>query len=408
MTHACRFCGAALRHTFCDLGAQPLSNAFLTEEALDAPEAHYPLHARVCERCFLVQVPAFAAPEAIFSDYAYFSSYSEAWTAHAARLADVAIDRLGLGPASLVLEVASNDGYLLQHFAMRGVPVLGIEPATNVAQAARAKGIETLTRFFGAGLAAALRDAGRAADLLVGLNVFAHVPDLNDFAAGLGIALKPQGTLVLEFPHLLRLAEQCQYDTIYQEHFSYFSLASAQRVLAAHGLAVVDVEELPTHGGSLRLFARHDGAGVPSAAVHALLAREDAAGLGTLDTYATFSRRVRESKRKLLALMIGIKAAGASIAAYGAAAKGNTLLNYCGLRGDFIDYVVDRNPYKQGRYLPGTRIPVCDPARVFETRPAYLLILPWNLKEEVMEHMAGICAWGGRFIVPIPAPEVIG
>jgi SAM-dependent methyltransferase len=408
MTHACRFCGAALRHTFCDLGVQPLSNAFLTGEALDAPEPHYPLHARVCERCLLVQVPAFATPEAIFSDYAYFSSYSEAWTAHAARLADAAIARLGLGPASLVLEVASNDGYLLQHFATRGVPALGIEPAANVAQAARAKGIETLTRFFGAALATELRDAGRAADLLVGLNVFAHVPDLNDFAAGLAIALKPHGTLVLEFPHLLRLLEQCQYDTIYQEHFSYFSLASAQRVLAAHGLAVVDVEEIATHGGSLRLFARHAGTGAPSAAVHALLAREDAAGLGRLEAYAAFGRRVQESKRDLLSLMIGIKAAGASIAAYGAAAKGNTLLNYCGLRGDFIDYVVDRNPHKQGRYLPGTQIPVHDPGRVFETRPAYLLILPWNLRDEVMAQMAGIRAWGGRFIVPIPAPEVIG
>jgi 2-polyprenyl-3-methyl-5-hydroxy-6-metoxy-1,4-benzoquinol methylase len=407
MMHKCRFCSAALRQTFCDLGAQPLSNAFLTAEALDAPEPHYPLHARVCERCFLVQVQAFAAPEAIFTDYAYFSSYSDAWVAHAGRFAEAAVARCGLGPSSLVIEVASNDGYLLQHFGRRGVPTLGVEPAANVADAARKKGIETLTRFFGTQLAQELRAAGRSADLLVGMNVFAHVPDLNDFTAGLKIALKPRGTLVLEFPHLLRLMEQCQYDTIYQEHFSYFSLQCARRVLAAHDLEVVDVEEVPTHGGSLRLFVRHAGTEEVKPAVRALLAREDAAGLGTLDAYAAFGRRVVENKRRLLALMTGLKDQGASIVAYGAAAKGNTLLNYCGLRGDFIDYVVDRNPYKQGRYLPGTRIPVVDPSRVFDTRPAYLLILPWNLKDEVMAGMAGIRAWGGRFIVPIPAPEVL-
>ena len=306
-----------------------------------------------------------------------------------------------------MVEVASNDGYLLRNFVDAAIPVLGIEPAGNVAQAAADQGVRTLARFFGRALAAELRQAGDLADLLVGNNVLAHVPDLNDFVAGLAMVLKPRGTLVMEFPHLARLVAGCQFDTIYQEHFSYFSLATACRVFAAHGLKVVDVEELPTHGGSLRIFAQHKSNAAELPSVSALVREEEAAGLRELSTYAQFAHRAAQAKRKLLSFLIEAKAAGRSVAAYGAAAKGNTLLNYCGVRTDFIDYVVDRNPAKQGRYLPGSRIPVHDPQRLFETRPDYVLILPWNLKDEVISTMAGIRAWGGKFVVPIPSPQVI-
>jgi hypothetical protein len=406
VTHRCRFCDGLLETTFCDLGAQPLSNAFLTAAQLEQPEPHYPLHARVCGACMLVQLPAHATPQAIFSDYAYFSSYSESWLEHARRFSAAAIERFGLGRDSLVIEVASNDGYLLRNFVAARIPVLGVEPAANVAAVAVREGVPTETRFFGRAFAQELAASGRQADLLVGNNVLAHVPDLNDFVAGLQAALKPRGTISMEFPHLLRLVDECQFDTIYQEHFSYFSLACAQRVFAAHGLAIVDVEEIPTHGGSLRIFAAHAGAKA-SPAVAALLERERAAGLESLDAYRAFGERVRALKRKLVALLLAEKAAGRSIAAYGAAAKGNTLLNYCGLGPDLIDYVVDRNPHKQGRFLPGSRIPIHAPERVFETRPDYLVVLPWNLRDEVIRQMSGIRAWGGRFVLPIPSAEVV-
>lgn len=407
MSHRCRFCDAELAHSFCDLGAQPLSNAFLSAAQLEAVEPHYPLHARVCARCFLVQVPAYARPEELFSDYAYFSSYAESWMEHARSFARDAVRRFALGRRSLVVEIASNDGYLLQNFVAQDIPVLGIEPARNVAAAASEKGVKTLTRFFGRDLAREMAAAGQAADLLIGNNVLAHVPEINDFVAGLKLVLKPGGTLVMEFPHLARLIDECQFDTIYQEHFSYLSLGSAAAILEAHGITVVDVAELPTHGGSLRISARHAGEVSPAPAVRALLERETAAGLRELATYSGFMRRVQEAKRRLLARLIDIKAAGGAIAAYGAAAKGNTLLNYCGVGTDFVDYVVDRNPHKQGRYLPGSRIPVHPPERLSETRPDYLLVLPWNLKDEVMRSMAGIRAWGGKFLLPMPSAELI-
>ena len=406
---ACRFCGAPLVHTFCDLGMSPLSNAFLTADQLNAMEPFYPLHAQVCGSCFLVQLQQFQSPEQIFGDYAYFSSYSDSWLAHARSYVAQMTQRFGLGPASQVVEIASNDGYLLQYFRSGGIPVLGIEPAANVATAAAAKGIPTVVKFFGTRTAAELSAAGQRADLLIGNNVLAHVPDLNDFVAGLGLLLKPSGVVTMEFPHLLRLMEETQFDTIYHEHFSYFSFTTAERVFARHGLTLFDVEELPTHGGSLRIFACHSAS--PPAAVTGRVAglkrREAGAGLGRIETYSGFSERVAETKRALLEFMIGAKRQGKRLAGYGAAAKGNTLLNYCGIRGDFLDYVVDRNPHKQNRFLPGTRVPVQPPEKLQETRPDYLLILPWNLKAEIVEQMAHIRQWGGRFVVPIPRVEVL-
>ena len=406
---ACRFCGAPLEHTFCDLGMSPLSNAFLTADQLNAMEPFYPLHARVCGSCFLVQLQEFQSPEQIFSDYAYFSSYSDSWLEHARIYAGQMTQRYGLGPASRVVEIASNDGYLLQYFRSGGIPVLGVEPAANVAAAAEAKGIPTVVKFFGTRTAAELAADGRSADLLIGNNVLAHVPDLNDFVAGLALLLKPAGAVTLEFPHLLRLMEETQFDTIYHEHFSYFSFTTAERVFARHGLALFDVEELPTHGGSLRIHARHakNFSVAVSDRVAELKRREAGAGLGRLSTYAGFGERVRETKRALLEFMVGAKRQGKRLAGYGAAAKGNTLLNYCGIRGDFLDCVVDRSPHKQNRFLPGTRIPVLPPEKLRETRPDYLLILPWNLKAEIMEQMAHIRQWGGRFVVPIPRVEVL-
>jgi SAM-dependent methyltransferase len=404
----CRFCGAPLSESFCDLGASPLANRYLRADQLSAMEPTYPLHAYVCGECFLVQLEAFETPEAIFSDYAYFSSYSESWLAHASRFAQAAAARLSLGAGSLVMEVASNDGYLLQYFRERGVPVLGIEPAANVAEHAVRKGVPTVVRFFGAGLARELAAEGRRADLLVANNVLAHVPDLNDFVAGLALALKPEGALSIEFPHLLNLIALSQFDTIYHEHFSYFSFAAAERVLAAHDLRAFDVETLPTHGGSLRLWACRRRAGrTQSAAVARLRAVEAAAGLGRLETYRGFEAQARAVKRRLLAFLVEAREAGKRVAGYGAAAKGNTLLNYCGVRGDLLDYVVDRSPHKQGHFLPGTRIPVLAPEHVSETRPDYLLILPWNLRDEIVAQMAHIRAWGGRFVVPVPRLEVL-
>ncbi|MDX1419354.1 MAG: class I SAM-dependent methyltransferase [Rubricoccaceae bacterium] len=403
----CRFCEAPLRYTFADLGSSPPCQNVVRPEDLGKGEVFYPLHAFVCERCFLVQLDACVAPEAIFSEYAYFSSYATSWLEHARCYVEDVTARLGLDGGSRVVEIASNDGYLLQWFVAKGIPCLGVEPAANVARAAEAKGVPTRVAFFGAEEALRLVSEGLRADLLVGNNVLAHTPDLNGFVAGMKALLAPGGTVTMEFPHLLRLIGGAQFDTIYHEHYSYFSLLTVQRVFAAHGLTVFDVEELPTHGGSLRIWVCHDDDPRPVRyAVEALEARERRCGLDRLETYAAFGERVKEAKRGLLRFLIEAHRAGAQVVGYGAPGKGNTLLNYCGIRTDLLRYTVDRNPYKQGTYLPGTRIPVYAPARIPETRPDYVLLLPWNLRDEIAEQMAGIRAWGGRFVVPIPEVEV--
>lgn len=407
--HACRFCGTLLRYSFCDLGISPLANAFLTAPQLERMEPCYPLHAFVCDRCFLVQLPAQATPERLFGEYAYFSSYSDSWLAHARRYADDMVERFGLGDRSRIVEIASNDGYLLQYFRDKGFPVLGVEPAANVARAAVAKGIPTRAAFFGAASAREIVREGFQADLLVANNVLAHVPDLNDFVGGLRIVLAPGGVITIEVPHLLRLMQNNEFDTIYHEHFSYFSLTTLEAVLAARGLALFDVEELATHGGSIRVYVRHadEAGGMPSARLAELKQQEAAAGLGALATYAAFEERAREAKRALLEFLIAAKREGKRIAGYGAPAKGNTLLNYCGVRGDFIDYTVDRSPHKQGRFLPGSRIPIHAPGKLRETRPDYVLILAWNLRDEIVGQMSHVREWGGRFVVPIPRLEVL-
>jgi SAM-dependent methyltransferase len=405
----CRFCGAPVRHTFVDLGMSPLCQTHIEPHQLNHAEPFYPLHAYLCRQCFLVQLEQYVGPDQIFSDYAYFSSYSDSWVDHARRYVEAMIERFGLGPGSLVMEIASNDGYLLQHFVKRGVPCLGIEPAANVAAAAEERGIPTTVRFFGREAAEDLaRDRGRP-DLLLGNNVLAHVPDLNDFVAGMKRILKPTGVITMEFPHLLRLMQENQFDTIYHEHFSYFSFFVAEKVFAHHRMTLFDVEELPTHGGSLRIYARHaENAALPvSGRVQALRECEFEAGLSQVERYDTFAEQVRETKRKLLEFLITAKRAGKQVVGYGAPGKGNTLLNYCGIGTDFLDYTVDRSPHKQGRYTPGAHIPILHPDRIRETRPDYVLILPWNLKEEISRQMAFIREWGGRFVVPIPEVRVL-
>jgi SAM-dependent methyltransferase len=404
----CRFCGTRVKHTFVDLGMSPLCQTHISAEQLNHMEPFYPLHAYVCHECFLVQLDEYVAPSDIFSDYAYFSSYSDSWVEHARRYAETMTQRLGLGVKSRVVELASNDGYLLQHFVRKGIPVLGVEPAANVAQVAQKKGIPTTVRFFGRDTAREIaRETGQA-DLLLGNNVLAHVPKLNDFVAGMKILLKPQGVITMEFPHLYRLMECNQFDTIYHEHFSYFSFSTVEKVFAAHGLVLFDVEELDTHGGSLRIFARHaeNGALPVSAQVGALKRREQNEGFTKLETYSAFAEQVKETKRAILEFLIGAKRSGKTVVGYGAPGKGNTLLNYCGIRQDFIDYTVDRSPYKQGKFTPGTRIPIYDPDRIRETQPEYLFILPWNLKDEIAAQMAYIRDWGGKFVVPIPSVAV--
>ena len=405
-TAACRFCRTPLARTFCDLGMSPLSNAFIKPADTQRMEPFYPLHAYVCTNCFLVQLEQFATPANLFSDYVYFSSYSDTWLAHAREFAAQAIREFGLNAQSLVIEAASNDGYLLQYFKQAGIPVLGIEPAQNVAAAAVAKGIPTISEFLGAASAQKLAAGGKRADLLVGNNVFAHVPELNDFAAGLYTLLKPTGVLSLEFPHLLQLMRNNQFDTIYHEHFSYFSFTTASRVLAKHGLTVFDVAELPTHGGSLRVYASRDAARQSTPRVQQLLDSERAAGLDNVATYDAFAEQVKATKRALLRFLLDAGDAGKSVVGYGAPAKANTLLNYCGIRAELIEFTVDRNPHKQGLLLPGTRIPVLHPDRIFERKPDYVLILPWNLKDEIIGQMAGIRGWGGQFVVPMPRPTV--
>jgi SAM-dependent methyltransferase len=404
----CRLCDAPLTETFVDLGMSPLCESYVPEQALDGPETFYPLHVRICPACLLVQLPAYVPGEDIFSDYAYFSSYSDSWVVHAKRYADDMTERLGLGPDSLVAEVASNDGYLLQHFVAAGIPVVGVEPAANVAEAARAKGIRTEVRFLGAATGAEVAGLHGRADLVAANNVYAHVPDIRDFTAGLAALVKPSGLVTLEFPHLLRLIEGRQYDTIYHEHYQYLSLLTASRALAGGGLTVVDVDELSTHGGSLRVHARPaDAAGEPSPNVKAVLAAEEAAGLHTLSGHAGFAAAVFGIKRDLVTFLLAARAEGRTVVGYGAPGKGNTLLNHCGIRSDLVAYTVDRSPHKQGRFLPGTHIPIHHPDRIAADRPDYVLVLPWNLRTEIAAQLAYVRDWGGRLVFPIPTLEVV-
>ena len=403
-TPTCRFCEEALTHTFADLGMSPLANSYLKPEQLNQMERFYPLHAYVCHKCFLVQLQEFETPEGIFSDYAYFSSYSDSFLGHAKSYVDMAVERFQLTSKSQVIEIASNDGYLLQYFIERGIPVLGVEPAENVAKFAMQKGIPSVVKFFGTKTAEDLVKDGWLADLLIGNNVLAHVPQLNDFVWGLKVLLKQTGVITMEFPHLLRLIGDNLFDTIYHEHFSYFSLHSVEQVFKKQGLAIFDVEEVSTHGGSLRIYAQHtDGGRHPvSSRVADLRSREMAAGFSKLDPYLAFANQVTKTKRDLLAFLVDAKNNGKVIVGYGAPAKGNTLLNYCGIRTDFLEYTVDRSPHKQGQVLPGVHIPIQAPESVRQTKPDYLLILAWNLKDEVMQQMAFVRDWGGKFVVPLP------
>ena len=408
MSFRCRFCDTALIHSFVDLGTSPLANSYLNKEDLNKMEPFYPLHVYVCSKCFLVQLPEAQSPEAIFGEYAYFSSYSDTWLKHARDYTEMMIQRFGFDSKSHVIELASNDGYLLQYFKQKGVPVLGIEPAKNVARVAQEAGIPTLIKFFGQELAKELVAEGKKADLIVGNNVLAHVPTLNNFVQGMKTVLNPQGVITMEFPHLMRLIEENQFDTIYHEHFSYFSFTPVERIFAYHRLRLFDVDELPTHGGSLRIYARHeeDATKPVTPKVEELRKREEDKGYGDLALYRSFGEKVMETKRNILEFLIQAKREGKSIVGYGAPAKGNTLLNYCGIGTDFIDYTVDRSPHKQEHLLPGTRIPIFHPDKIRETRPDFLLILPWNIKEEIMQQMAYVREWGGKFIIPIPEVKV--
>lgn len=403
----CRFCGAPLAQSVADLGMQPPCQSVVRPEAAGRGEAFFPLHAYACASCALVQIDAVVPPEDIFEEYAYFSSYSDSWVAHAGRLVETVVTRFGLGAQHRVVEIASNDGYLLQHVVARGIPCLGVEPAANVAEAAVAKGVPTRVAFFGRDEARAMRAEGIAADWIAANNVMAHTPHLNSFVAGLAALLADDGVVTVEAPHLVALVDGVQFDTIYHEHFSYFSMTTAERVFAHHGLRLFDVERLPTHGGSLRLYACHAGAAhATTPAVEALRREEAAWGVDRMETYAAFAERVRATRHGLLRFLLDCAAEGRTVAGYGAAGKGNTLLNTCGVRPDLVRFVVDRNPYKQHTLLPGSRIPVYAPEHVFEARPDVLLILPWNLRDEIAEQMAGIRAWGGRFAVAIPEVEV--
>jgi SAM-dependent methyltransferase len=406
--NTCRFCGNILHQVFVDLGMSPLANSYLRQEDLQRMEPHYPLCIYVCEACYLAQLPVFETPEGIFSDYAYFSSYSDSWLQHAKTYTELMINRFGYNQKSQVIEIASNDGYLLQYFKEKSIPVLGIEPAKNVAEAANNAGILTLVKFFGTKTAMELAAEGKHADLVVGNNVLAHVPGLNDFVKGMKMILKKDGVITMEFPHLMRLVAENQFDTMYHEHFSYFSFTTVEKVFASHGLTLFDVEELPTHGGSLRIYARHaeDDTKPIGEKVLGLKKREEAAGMTKMEYYLGFGEKVKETKRNILDFLIKAKREGKSIVGYGAPAKGNTLLNYCGIRTDFIEYTLDRSPHKQDQYLPGTHIPIYHPDKVKRTKPDYLVILPWNLKEEISAQMSYIREWGGQFVTLIPAPQV--
>lgn len=407
-TKVCRFCRADLHRTFVDLGMSPLCETYPSAADFNRGEVYYPLHVYVCDQCFLVQLDEYESRENIFSDYPYFSSYSDSWLKHCESYCDKMMKGLGLGEDSFVVEVASNDGYLLQYFVRGNVPVLGIEPAANVAKVAVEKGIPTLVRFFGAKLAAELAAEGRCADLVLGNNILAQVPDINDFVEGLKILLKPHGVLTLEFPHLLRLMERNEFDTIYHEHFSYFSMLTTARILEAHGLKMIDVEELSTHGGSLRVYAcrAEDVAHGTQRRVGDLIAQEKKAGLDSPSGYESFAQQVKETKLALVEFLITAARQGKSVAGYGAPGKSATLLHYCGIGKDLIQFTVDRSPYKQGRFLPGSHIPIYHPDRIREAKPDYIMILPWNLKDEIMGQMEFIRDWGGRFVVPIPELRV--
>jgi len=404
---ACRFCAAPLHDTFVDLGMSPLCESYLRRDQINRHEPFYPLHVRVCRGCFLVQLEAYVSGEDIFSEYLYFSSYSDSWVEHARKYTDHAADRLRLDERSFVVELASNDGYLLQHFIKQGIPVLGVEPARNVAAVAEERGVPTVTDFFGVESARQLSKRYRRADLIIGNNVLAQVPDLNDFVGGIPLLLAWNGTVTLEFPHLARLIAGNQFDTIYHEHYSYFSLYTTERIFAANGLRVYDVEELSTHGGSLRIWGCHTvDPRRETSRLKALRAKELAEGVDQLQSYADFGERVVRTKHNLLQFLIEARRQGKTVAGYGAPGKGNTLLNYCGIRTDFLDYTVDRNPYKQGLFLPGTHIPIHRPERLEQTRPDYILILPWNIKDEIMAQLQYAREWGARFVVPIPEVEV--
>ncbi len=406
--HLCRFCRAPLEQSFVDLGMSPLCETYPAATELNRGEVFYPLHVYVCGKCFLVQLEEYESAEKIFSDYAYFSSYSDSWLKHAETYCSTMKERFGLNEKSFVVEVASNDGYLLQYFVKQNVPVLGIEPAANVAKVAEQKGVPTLVRFFGVKLAEELAAQGRCADLVLGNNVLAQVPDLNDFVEGLKILLKPEGVLTLEFPHLSRLIEHNEFDTIYHEHFSYFSMLTTSKILEAHGLKAFDVEELPTHGGSLRVYAcREESKTHPiQASVRKLITQEEQEGLASLAGYASFAQQVKETKIALVDFLLKAAREGKSVVGYGAPGKSATLLHYCGIGKDLISFTVDRSPYKQGRFLPGTHIPIHHPDRIRETKPDYVVILPWNLKDEIMQQLQYIREWGGRFVVPIPKAAV--
>jgi hypothetical protein len=404
----CRFCGAELKHTVVDLGMSPLCESFLSLDQLNKMEGFYPLHVYVCDQCYLAQLQEYVSAADIFTEYAYFSSYATTMLEHAKKYTDQMVERFHLDQNCHVIEVASNDGYLLQYFVEKKIPVLGIEPAVNVAKVAVEKGVPTLVEFFGTECARRLASEGKYADLIAGNNVLSQVPNLNDFVEGLKIILKPQGVITIEFPHLMNLIEKKLFDTIYHEHFSYFSLTTSEKIFAAHGLTLFDIDEIANHGGSLRIYARHtaDTSKPVSEKLLNFKRREEEAGITTMEYYANFSEQVKEAKRALLDLLIRLKREGKSIAGYGAPGKGNTLLNYCAIRTDFLDYTVDRNPYKHGKFLPGTHIPIYPPERIQETRPDYVMILPWNLKEEIMTQLSFIREWGGQFIIPIPQLEI--
>ena len=408
---SCRSCGAPLELLFVDLGMSPLCESYLRADELDRMEPFYPLRVLVCGTCWLVQLGEYVRAESIFGDYAYFSSYSDSWLAHAKAYVDMMTDRFALGTKSRVVELASNDGYLLQYFVAKGIPSLGVEPAANVARVAVEKGVPTVVKFFGRKSAGEILAEGGPADVIVGNNVLAQVPDLNDFVGGIKVLLAPRGVVTMEFPHLMRLIEGNQFDTIYHEHFSYFSWIATHRVFAMNGLTLFDVEELPSHGGSLRIFARHeedtDAAKAVTARARELEARERASGLARPAYYAAFAEKVVATKRRLLDFLIDAKRRGKSIAGYGAPGKGNTLLNYCGIRTDFLDYTVDRSPHKQGKFLPGTHIPIFGPEKIAETKPDYVMIVPWNLQKEIAMQLAYVSEWGGRLFVPIPEVKVL-
>ncbi|MEM6768092.1 MAG: class I SAM-dependent methyltransferase [Bacteroidota bacterium] len=406
----CRFCNASLDHSLVDLGTSPLCQRHVTPEKANDMEPFFPLHAFVCQNCFLVQLDEFVSPDEIFSnEYAYFSSYSTSWLAHAKKYTDKMQEMLSMGKDNLVVEIASNDGYLLQYFVEKKVPVLGIEPTANTAEAAREKGVRTEVKFFGIETAKEMSAKYGKADLLLGNNVLAHVPDINDFVGGMKIMLAEEGVITMEFPHLQRLMEENQFDTIYHEHFSYLSFTTVEKIFDHHGITLFDVEELPTHGGSIRIFGRHkDDESKPlTARALEMHAREIEMGFQDLSFYADFEERVKETKRKILEFLIGVKREGKQVVGYGAPGKGNTLLNYCGIRTDFLDYTVDRNPHKQGNFLPGTRIPIYDPEKIGETKPDYIFILPWNLKTEIINQMSFVREWGCQFVIPIPELTII-